>query len=83
MSNLTLYPRVLITGASGFVGQHACNSFVNNGNNVIALTRREDFPLTHPNLKVSQLSANTDWQALLKDVNINIHLAGIAHVMHD
>lgn len=83
MSHLTLNPCILITGASGFVGHHACNSFVKNGHNVIALTRRENFPLTHPNLKVSQLSANTDWQALLKDVHIILHLAGRAHVMHD
>jgi nucleoside-diphosphate-sugar epimerase len=33
--------RILITGANGFTGQHACSHFLNNGYEVIALKRNQ------------------------------------------
>ena len=74
--------RVLITGASGFIGRAAVAELVQRGYSVRAAVRRPPTPAFAPGVEVIQhpdLSHSFDWQPLLKDVDQVIHLAGIAH----
>ncbi|MDA0240886.1 MAG: NAD-dependent epimerase/dehydratase family protein, partial [Proteobacteria bacterium] len=78
--------RILVTGATGFVGQTLC-----------PVLRREDHLLTgttrDPNLRagpgniplnvIDDIGPNTDWSRALAGAEIVIHLAGRAHVMRD
>lgn len=75
--------RVLITGASGFVGRALTHALSEAGYSVRAAAR--DFstiPSTATIQPVSlpDLSQPVDWRPLLRDIDAVVHLAGIAHV---
>lgn len=72
--------KVLITGATGFVGQSLVQK-VNKSYDVIALVRAQSslLPLT-----VQQLVANNIFKAELpSDIDVIIHLAGRAHILNE
>ena len=71
--------RLLITGATGFIGQHLVPALVELGHRVVAVVRR-------PMLLGSSIDqvpikdlASVDWLPLLKGIDVVIHLAAIAH----
>jgi nucleoside-diphosphate-sugar epimerase len=73
--------RVLVTGASGFIGSAVVAALARDGYAVRAAVRRPhlSFPdgvevVQHPNLAEA-----FDWQPLLQGVDQVVHLAGIAH----
>ncbi len=74
--------RILVTGASGFVGRALVTALSGWGYDVRAAVRRRPQPpfadglevVTHPDLAIS-----FDWSPLLADVEAVVHLAGIAH----
>jgi UDP-glucose 4-epimerase len=79
-------PRVLVTGASGFVGRALVPALARVGWGVVAASR--SMPLPWPqdvadrieNVHLSDLRGSIDWQALLKGkMDAIIHLAGLAH----
>ncbi len=77
--------RVLITGASGFVGRALVPALSNAGYAVRAAARN---PSTIPSktiqaLPLPDLARPVDWRPLLADVDAVIHLAGVAHVSKD
>lgn len=75
--------KILVTGATGFIGNKLCQALSMRGDTVVAVARKQvniDNNITVIN-KV--LSKDTDWQDYLKDVEVVIHLAGRAHVMKD
>ena len=77
--------RVLITGASGFVGRALTPALSNAGYAVRAAARD---PSTIPStvihaLPLPDLARPVDWRPLLADVDAVIHLAGLAHVSKD
>ena len=66
--------RVVVTGATGFVGSHLCAVLRAAGYEVAALGRAE----------TGELGPGTDWSPWLDDgVDCVFHLAGRAHVMRD
>lgn len=73
--------RILITGASGFVGSAVCRKIVASKRQATACYRIT--PKTHdPALAmavVGDIGATTDWRAALKGCDAVIHLAGVAH----
>lgn len=79
--------KILITGASGFVGTHLCERLLNEGHQVIALVRSpakfNKMIDSHPSLAVIQGDLDhkdLEWTQLLpNDLHTCIHTAGIVH----
>ena len=77
--------QILLTGASGFVGSGLIVPLLEQHHSITAAVRVFKTDLD-PRVKqsiVSGLSAEQDWQMLLKDQNSVIHLAARVHVMSD
>jgi nucleoside-diphosphate-sugar epimerase len=77
--------KILVTGASGFVGGPVCRRLLAAGHQVVAAVRRDDafLPLEAEARRVEPLGPDTDWRAALKGCDAVIHLAARAHVMKD
>lgn len=71
-------PRLLITGATGFTGQHACKHFSDQGFQVEALIRQATH-LPHGNARVCDLMDRTAVTSLLNQLKPDyiLHLASI------
>ncbi len=76
--------RVLITGATGFVGHALCHTLRDAGMAVTAAVRAEIFPA--PGIEwrtVGEIGPETDWTAALAGADAVVHTAGRAHVMKE
>ena len=76
--------RVLVTGATGFIGRHLCDHLLDCGFFVRALVRKGSSNLIKPAMNLEQfvgdlLDAEILEQAC-KDMDIIVHLAALAHV---
>jgi nucleoside-diphosphate-sugar epimerase len=73
--------RILVTGASGFIGRALVTDLANAGHSVRAAMRQpaDVFPRSVEVVAVSDLTRPVEWRALLKGVDTVVHLAGIAH----
>jgi nucleoside-diphosphate-sugar epimerase len=72
--------RVLVTGASGFLGRAVIAALADDGKTVRAAVRRPPVPAFGNNIEVARhpdLARSFDWRPLLKGVDTVIHLAGI------
>ena len=77
--------QILLTGASGFVGQAIARACLAQDVALICPSRRplawQDADMRNP--IVSDMSADTDWSAHLQGVGIVIHSAARVHVMQE
>jgi nucleoside-diphosphate-sugar epimerase len=73
--------RILVTGASGFIGRALVTDLANAGHSVRAAMRQpaDVFPRSVEVVAVSDLTRPVEWRALLSRTEIVVHLAGIAH----
>jgi UDP-glucose 4-epimerase len=70
--------KILVTGASGFVGQHLIPWLEQHGHDAIGASRHPG-----PNTRLLSITgANTDWRIALDNIDVVVHLAGIAHRRH-
>jgi len=70
--------RILVTGASGFVGRHLLRALAARGYEAIACGRRAGALEGAQFLEIDDI-ATADWSALLAGVDAVVHAAGIAH----
>jgi nucleoside-diphosphate-sugar epimerase len=73
--------RVLVTGASGFIGRALVEELSFAGHRVRAAMRQpaDVFGRAVEVVAVSDLTRPVEWRLLLKDIDTVVHLAGIAH----
>ncbi len=77
--------KILITGATGFVGSHLCDHLTDKGNEVYSLARNAKKFETHQikgNLVLGKLTCKgkNEWiDKLPKDLDCVIHIAGLTH----
>src|SRR5450631_2639477 len=77
--------RVLVTGASGFVGTVLCDSLTRAGylvRTALHVERLEGDAVSE-SVVVGDICDDTVWTEALKDVDLVIHTAARAHVLHD
>src|SRR5437762_9830854 len=74
--------RILVTGASGFVGRALVEDLAAQGHRVRAAMRQpaDIFSRAVEVVAVSDLARPLEWRPLLSDINVVVHLAGIAHI---
>src|SRR5579862_2418444 len=77
--------RVLITGATGFLGPVLCEVAAQASYTVRAIVRAGRAPpaASAERVDVGEIGAATDWRAALAGVDVIIHAAARAHVLHD
>lgn len=79
---------VLVTGASGFVGQQLCQRLANDGCTVRCAVRSSEHltALQFPGLErciIEDIGPDTDWTKALCGIDTVIHLAARVHLMND
>lgn len=78
--------RVLLTGASGFVGAAVQARLLTDPQFAVRAVYRQLPPQSSPRLDVCQVSGlepDTDWQVPLEGVEVVIHCAARVHVMNE
>jgi len=73
--------RILVTGATGFIGRAAVAALAAAGHEIRAAVRRLPAPFVPP-VEVAphgDLDGDVDWRPLVAGIDAVIHLAGIAH----
>lgn len=73
--------RVLVTGATGFVGSRLLDRVQADGYSVTAAVRQSAGDLDVPVFRMGDLSAGQDWSAALAGQDVVIHCAARVHVM--
>jgi nucleoside-diphosphate-sugar epimerase len=76
--------KILVTGATGFVGRSLCRSLKSSGYIVCPTSRAQ--PSNQSKIKyfvTGNINGDTDWSQILTDVDVVIHLAARAHILDD
>ena len=71
--------KILVTGASGFIGSALCATLAQNRMSIIGVVREKKTQAWHT--LGPSLSINSDWSILLNDVSVVIHCAALVHQM--
>jgi nucleoside-diphosphate-sugar epimerase len=74
---------IVITGAGGFVGQRTVEDLARRGHDVIGVVRALSAASAPPARVVGDIGAQTDWVGALEGVEVVVHCAARAHVMHE
>ena len=77
-------PKILVTGANGFVGESLCAEMRQKGRAVVEAVRfKTDLIDNSERTLVGSINGTTDWSVALRDIDVVIHLAARVHVMDD
>lgn len=76
---------ILISGASGFIGQALISYLTSHNLKPIAAVRTPNntLPSNIQQIQVGDLLPNTNWKNALSDIDVVIHLAARVHIMND
>ena len=79
--------KVLVTGASGFIGRALCSRLLAEGWRVRGTVRSNNqftrLPDGVETIKIDSVGLETDWSGALEGIDIVIHLSARVHVMKD
>ena len=78
--------KVLVTGATGFVGQAVCRILRAEGHTLTGVTRDKTLkrgPENIPLYYISDIGADTDWSQAVSGADMVVHLAARAHIMRE
>lgn len=78
--------RILLTGASGFVGGAVHECLSKNSPHKLTVVVRKPIPAlaaTTSVTQVEQIDGLTDWSSILLDCNVVVHAAARVHVMYE
>lgn len=73
--------KILITGATGFVGRSLVPVLIASGYDVLCAVSKKAVWLNAPQVIINRLELMTDWSDILIGVDVVIHLAAKVHVM--
>lgn len=73
---------ILVTGCTGFIGQHLCDVLVDMPKVTLKRAIRDESQKLNnsENVVISNIDGNTIWNAALENVQVVIHLAARAHI---
>lgn len=74
--------RVVVTGASGFVGAVTCRAAEAAGHEVVRVVRRAGSSSTGLAI-IGEIDGHTDWRDVLDGADVVVHLAARVHVLRD
>lgn len=74
--------RILLTGASGFIGGHLLQALEAAGCTVRCALRRPLASLDADQVIIGSLQEQTEWEAALKDIEVVIHLGAHVHIVN-
>jgi UDP-glucose 4-epimerase len=75
-------PLIALTGATGFIGRHLLNELPKRGYRVRVLLRRpSEVPAGASSAVIGDIASPHNMAAVLRDVDMVIHSAGLAHAM--
>ena len=81
---LQIVPKILVTGASGFVGKSLTAELFRQGYAIGAAVRSTKSQINYAEVVVvGEIDGNTDWTNALRSVDVVIHLAARVHVMKE
>ncbi|MES4612557.1 NAD-dependent epimerase/dehydratase family protein [Ewingella sp. CoE-038-23] len=75
--------KILITGATGFVGSNLFKTLEARNHHVVGTTRRGPEGESSNLINVGEISEKTDWSAVLQGCDTVVHTAGRAHILDD
>lgn len=76
--------KILLTGATGFIGRHLVPLLHSQGHILVMPVRRPDIKIAgHATYYLRDFDDNGAWSALMQGVDVLIHLAGRAHVLKE
>ena len=81
-----MFEKILITGATGFIGRKLVDTLSKDATIKVVATSRHEFEQTAQNIetvKVPDLSESNHWSEVLDGVSHVVHLAARVHIMQD
>jgi len=77
--------KILVTGATGFIGKALNLALRNSGFDLRVAVRQKDIklPIDYEIVQIGDIGPQTDWQETLAGVDTVVHLAARVHIMND